>query len=84
VVPVELVEAADKQAFPFPASGRTINGGPVPVELVETAEKQAFPGVQRTNTDISVSDLHVPGEFPKVPGTPGTTNGTFLSYADRF
>ena len=84
VVPVGLVEAADKQAFPFPASGQTINGGPVPVELVETAEKQAFPGVQRTNTDISVSDLHVPGEFPRVPGTPGTTNGTFLSYADRF
>ena len=56
----------------------------MPVELVETAEKQAFPGVQRTNTDISVSDLHVPGQFPKVPGTPGTTNGTFLSYADRF
>ncbi|KAJ4341650.1 phosphatidylinositol 4,5-bisphosphate-binding protein [Didymella glomerata] len=84
VVPVELVETAEKQAFPFPASGQTVNGGPVPVELVETAEKQAFPGVHRTNTDISVSDLHVPGEFPKVPGTPGTSNGTFLSYADRF
>ncbi|KAF3004950.1 hypothetical protein E8E13_007636 [Curvularia kusanoi] len=84
VVPVELIETAEKQAFPFPASGQTINGGPVPVELVETAQQQAFPGVQRTNTDISVSDLHVPGEFPKVPGTPGTANGTFLSYADRF
>ncbi|KAF3053493.1 hypothetical protein E8E11_010566 [Didymella keratinophila] len=84
VVPVELVETAEKQAFPFPTSGQTVNGGPVPVKLVETAEKQAFPGVHRTNTDISVSDLHVPGEFPKVPGTPGTSNGTFLSYADRF
>jgi hypothetical protein len=84
VVPVELVETAEKQAFPFPASGQTVNGGPVPVELIETAEKQAFPGVHRTNTDISVSDLHVPGEFPKVPGTPGTSNETFLSYADRF
>lgn len=83
VVPVGLVDTADKQAFPFPTSGQTVNGGPVPVELVETAEKQAFPGVHRTNTDISVSDLHVPGEFPKVPGTPGTLNGTFLSYADR-
>lgn len=83
VVPVELVDT-DKQAFPFPTSGKTVNGGPVPVELVETAEKQAFPGVQRTNTDISVSDLHVPGEFPKVPGTPGTANGTFLNYGDRF
>ena len=83
VVPVELVETAEKQAFPFPTSGQTVNGGPVPVELVEIAERQAFPGVHRTNTDISVSDLHVPGEFPKVPGTPGTSNGTFLSYADR-
>lgn len=84
VVPVELVETAEKQAFPFPTSGQTVNGGPVPVELVETADEQAFPGVHRTNTDISVSDLHVPGEFPKGPGTPGTANGTFLSYADRF
>ncbi|KAF2033337.1 hypothetical protein EK21DRAFT_98338 [Setomelanomma holmii] len=48
-----------------PASGKTINGGPVPVELVEVAEAQAHPGVHRTNTDISVSDLHVPGEYPK-------------------
>jgi hypothetical protein len=84
VVPIELVETAEKEAFPFPTSGQTVNGGPVPVELVETAERQAFPGVHRTNTDISVSDLHVPGEFPKVPGTPGTSAGTFLSYADRF
>jgi len=83
VVPVELVETAEKGAFPFSTSGRTVNGGPVPVELVETAENQAFPGVNRTNTDISVSDLHVPGEYPKVPGTPGTSNGTSLSYADR-
>ncbi|KAF9701598.1 hypothetical protein EKO04_000668 [Ascochyta lentis] len=83
-VPVELVETAEQQEFPFTTSGQTVNGGPVPVELVETAEKQAFPGMHRTNTDISVSDLHVPGEFPKVPGTPGTSNGTFLSYANRF
>ncbi|KAJ4384624.1 phosphatidylinositol 4,5-bisphosphate-binding protein [Didymella sp. IMI 355093] len=83
-VPVELVETAEKQGFPFHTSGQTVNGGPVPVELVETAERQAFPGVHRTNTDISVSDLHVPGEFPKVPATPGTSNGTFLNYADRF
>ncbi|KAF1362422.1 PH domain-containing protein [Lizonia empirigonia] len=69
---------------PAAASGQTVNGGPVPVELVETAEKQPFPSVHRTNTDISVSDLHVPGEYPKVPGTPGTSAGTFLSYSDRF
>jgi hypothetical protein len=49
-----------------PASGKTINGGPVPVELIQTAEAQAHPGVNRTNTDISVSDLHVPGEYPKI------------------
>ncbi|KAJ4324940.1 phosphatidylinositol 4,5-bisphosphate-binding protein [Neodidymelliopsis sp. IMI 364377] len=72
------------EAVPAAVSGQTVNGGPVPVELIETAEKQAFPGVHRTNTDISVSDLHVPGEYPKVPGTPGTSSGTFLSYADRF
>ena len=72
------------EAAPIAISRQTVNGGPVPVELVETAEKQAFPGVQRTNTDISVSDLHVPGGYPTVPGTPGTSPGTFLSYADRF
>ena len=48
-----------------PASGKTVNGGPVPQELVDVAEAQAHPGMQRTNTDISVSDLHVPGEYPK-------------------
>lgn len=74
----------EAEAVPVASSGQTVNGGPVPVELVEVADKQAFPAVQRTNTDISVSDLHVPGEFPKVPGTPGTANGTFLSNADRF
>lgn len=82
-VPVALVETAGKEGFPFTSTGQTVNGGPVPVELVETAENQAFPGVHRTNTDVSVSDLHVPGEYPRVPGTPGTSSGTFLSYAGR-
>jgi len=50
-----------------PLSGKTINGGPVPVELAQIAQEQAHPGVSRTNTDISVSDLHVPGEYPKGP-----------------
>jgi hypothetical protein len=50
-----------------PAPGKTINGGPVPVGLVEVADAQAHPGMHRTNTDISVSDLHVPGEYPKGP-----------------
>jgi hypothetical protein len=49
----------------FGASGKTINSGPVPIELVEAAQAQAHPGMHRTNTDISVSDLHVPGEYPK-------------------
>lgn len=48
-------------------SGKTINGGPVPVDLVNLADAQAHPGMHRTNTDISVSDLHVPGEYPKAP-----------------
>ncbi|KAH3910700.1 hypothetical protein HBI56_189390 [Parastagonospora nodorum] len=51
-----------------PAPGKTINGGPVPQELVDVAESQAHPGMHRTNTDISVSDLHVPGEYPKAAG----------------
>jgi hypothetical protein len=70
----------EREAAPAAPMGKTVNGGPVPVELVETAQAQSFPGVHRTNTDISVSDLHVPGEFPKGPATPGTAAGTFLSY----
>ncbi|CAO2656082.1 Nn.00g048850.m01.CDS01 [Neocucurbitaria sp. VM-36] len=46
--------------------GKTVNGGPVPVELVETAQAMAHPGMARQNTDISVSDLFVPGEYPKI------------------
>jgi hypothetical protein len=55
----------------MPASGKTINGGPVPVDLVEVADAQARPGMgmHRTNTDISVSDLHVPGEYPRAGRT---------------
>ncbi|KNG52701.1 ph domain-containing protein [Stemphylium lycopersici] len=49
-----------------PAFGKTVNGGPVPVDLVDTAENMAHPGmVKRTGTDFSVSDLHVPGEYPR-------------------
>jgi hypothetical protein len=58
-----------------PAFGKTINGGPVPVELVDTAESMAHPGMgKRMGTDISVSDLHVPGGFPMT--TPGGTTAT--------
>jgi hypothetical protein len=71
-----------------PAFGKTVNGGPVPVELVDTAESMAHPGIQRMNTDISVSDLHVPGEFPRAtPTSDGPTAArtmqqptTFLHY----
>ncbi|KAI8939642.1 hypothetical protein NX059_003401 [Plenodomus lindquistii] len=45
--------------------GETINGGPVPVELIKAADDMAHPGMARANTDISVSDLHVPGEYPR-------------------
>lgn len=48
-------------------SGITINGGPVPVEPIEDA--QPFQGMRRQDTDFSVSDLHVPGEYPRVVGT---------------
>jgi hypothetical protein len=68
-----------------PAFGQTINGGPVPVDLVDAAENMAHPGMsKRMNTDISVSDLHVPGEYPKttvgdVTGTSRTPTGTTTS-----
>jgi hypothetical protein len=49
-----------------PTFGKTVNGGPVPVELVDIAEEMVHPGtVKRTGTDFSVSDLHVPGQFPR-------------------
>lgn len=38
------------------ASEKGVNGGPV------------NPGMKRQNTDFSVSDLHVPGQYPKTPG----------------
>merc|ERR1712137_679186 len=50
-----------------PAFGKTVNGGPVPVDLVDAADEMVHPGMgKRINTDISVSDLHVPGEYPKM------------------
>lgn len=57
-----------------PVSAKTINGGPVPVGLAEVADARAHPGMHRTNTDISVSDLHVPGEYPRGGG--GATAAT--------
>jgi hypothetical protein len=68
-----------------PAFGKTVNGGPVPVDLVDTADEMAHPGMgKRMNTDISVSDLHVPGEYPKTTvgdatGAARTPTGTAIS-----
>jgi hypothetical protein len=82
----------ESEAGAAPASGKTINGGPVPVELVNVAEEMAHPGmVKRTGTDFSVSDLHVPGEFPRnsigdatttprMPNGAATQPSTFLKY----
>lgn len=46
--------------------GKTLNGGPVLAERDPTAQGVSHPGVIRQNTDISISELHVPGEYPKV------------------
>lgn len=56
---------ADSEAGTSVPFGKTINGGPVPADLIETAQGRVHPGVMRQNTDISVSDLHVPGEYPR-------------------
>jgi hypothetical protein len=42
--------------LPAVASEKAING------------RAPNPGMKRQNTDFSVSDLHVPGEYPKTPG----------------
>ena len=70
-----------------PAFGKTVNGGPVPVDLVDTADNMAHPGmVKRTGTDFSVSDLHVPGEYPRnsisapSAGATAPQPSTFLKY----
>ncbi|KAH7378715.1 hypothetical protein BKA66DRAFT_513140 [Pyrenochaeta sp. MPI-SDFR-AT-0127] len=55
-----LAESEAGSAVPF---GQTVNGGPVGST---EAQGMAHPGVVRQNTDISVSELHVPGEYPKV------------------
>lgn len=44
------------EVVPAATSAKAVNGGSKP------------PGVRRNNTDISVSDLHVPGEYPKISG----------------
>jgi hypothetical protein len=51
------------EPVPAAVSTNTSNGGPSTTEGA-----QSFPRVQRSNTDFSVSDLHVPGEYPRIPG----------------
>ncbi|KAF2267681.1 hypothetical protein CC78DRAFT_530757 [Lojkania enalia] len=51
------------EAASAPAS-KAVNGGPAYHET-----NNIFSAVVRQNTDISVSDLHVPGEYPKTPGS---------------
>ena len=46
----------EPEVVPVASSSKAANGG------------TAKPGVKRQGTDFSVSDLHVPGEFPKTPG----------------
>jgi len=48
-----------------PIHSERVNGRPVPVDLVGAVDGTAQPRVARQNTDVSVSDLHVPGEYPK-------------------
>jgi hypothetical protein len=50
------------EAVPATASSNVPNGGPVMHETGHT-----FRPVMRQNTDISVSDLHIPGEYPRIP-----------------
>lgn len=50
------------EAVPATASDKTVNGGPVPAGSGFTIHPK------RQNTDLSVSELHVPGEFPKTSG----------------
>jgi hypothetical protein len=50
----------EKQSF---LGGTEVAPGATSIKPQESG--QAFPGVTRQNTDFSVSDLHVPGEYPK-------------------
>ncbi|KAF2466737.1 uncharacterized protein BDR25DRAFT_74476 [Lindgomyces ingoldianus] len=45
----------EAEAVPVAASPKPSNGGHI------------FPPIMRHNTDVSVSDLHIPGQYPKTP-----------------
>ncbi|KAF2176418.1 hypothetical protein K469DRAFT_743020 [Zopfia rhizophila CBS 207.26] len=51
----------EAESVPAAASSKAVNGG-----VVFRDTGQVFPAVMRHNTDVSVSDLHVPGQYPKV------------------
>jgi hypothetical protein len=53
------------ESVPAAVSTNATNGGPASTTI---ESGKSFPGMQRTNTDFSVSDLHVPGEYPRIPG----------------
>jgi len=50
------------EPVPTAVSTNITNGGTVSTEM-----NQDSPGIRRQNTDFSVSDLHVPGEYPRIP-----------------
>ncbi|OCK86208.1 hypothetical protein K432DRAFT_388029 [Lepidopterella palustris CBS 459.81] len=56
--PLDMADTA-----PVAASSSTYMSGETPMHEMG----QIFPTVMRHNTDISVSDLHVPGQYPKAP-----------------
>jgi hypothetical protein len=66
--PIPLVERSflgNDEAAPAAASSGLSNGGPAVYD--KEVQVQAFPAMNRHNTDISISDLHVPGEYPRPP-----------------
>ena len=50
------------EPVPAAVSTNVTNGGTVPTDTDKDS-----PGIRRQNTDFSVSDLHVPGEYPRIP-----------------
>jgi hypothetical protein len=51
---------------PFLGGPETVLPAPVSAQAVGSGAS-VHPGINRNNTDFSVSELHVPGEYPKVP-----------------
>lgn len=64
-LPSPVVQANAPSPVSVPIPSETVRGGSKPVQLSETADVVAQPRVARQNTDVSASELHVPGEYPK-------------------